>query len=539
MRMCQHETKPAGLLAGRCRVASTTRSSALLRSSANRHVVADAKRSQGSDCLSDGLEQLVHKAAACAGAALCAASLLLTPPALSDEYGSTVIRLPASDNPGIFVAQQTMVQAWSIVGESFVDGTFGGHNWTDELRTHMLAAYSSSDTPSAYKEISNMLADLGDPYTRLLPPDEYQDFVVSSNGELQGVGILIANEPVEGHLLVLAPIKGSPADRAGILPGDIVTQINGQDTAGWTGEQAAAHLRGQGGTQVKVRLVRHAENEIPGVPGRPPPLFAPAREVEMELTREKVTLSSLFYAALPGPAGQRLGYLKLTNFSQNAGEEVRDAIRDLQDNGVNGFVLDLRSNPGGLVQSAADVARLFLDGSPTLFTVSGRSGEQLQEVALEDGSPLTTAPLTVLVNHGSASASEILSGALHDNNRAVIIGDEKTYGKGRIQSVYEMDDGSALFVTVARYRTPRGTDIDMRGISPDMGCTPSRLGASRAARSLDAARAPAAMTDHGVISFDRILPEEEVDRCLLTAMNILADKSAVVEATASAAYVRR
>ena len=113
----------------------------------------------------------------------------------------------------------------------------------------------------------------------------------------------------------------------------------------------------------------------------------------------------------------------------------------LQGKGVDGFVLDLRSNPGGLVQSAADVARVFLDGSPTLFTVSGRADEQVQEVALEDGAPLTNAPLVVLVDHGSASASEILSGALHDNHRAVVIGDEKTYGKGRIQSVYEMVRG--------------------------------------------------------------------------------------------------
>jgi C-terminal peptidase prc len=116
----------------------------------------------------------------------------------------------------------------------------------------------------------------------------------------------------------------------------------------------------------------------------------------------------------------------------------RTQNHQLQATGVDGYVLDLRSNPGGLVQSAADVARVFMDGHPTLFTVSGRSGEQLQEVVLEDGSSETTAPLTVLVDHGSASASEILSGALRDNHRALVIGDEKTYGKGRIQSVYEM-----------------------------------------------------------------------------------------------------
>ncbi|GBF96323.1 carboxyl-terminal-processing peptidase chloroplastic [Raphidocelis subcapitata] len=470
------------------------------------------------------LREAGRRAAAAAGAAVVAASLLAAPPpALSDEAppGVNIIRLPASENPAILVAQQTLVQAWQIVGESFFDPKFGGSNWTDELRAHMMAAYRSADGPSAYHEIGAMLADLKDPYTRLLPPDEYRDFVVSANGELQGVGLLIANEPVEGHLLVLAPIKGSPADRAGVKPGDILTSINGEDTGGWTGEQAAAHLRGQGGTQVRVRLVRHTD-AIPGVPGRPPPSSAPPprdEEITVSLTRERVELSPVSYAALPAPNGGRLGYVRLSTFSQNAGRAVRSAVRDLQRGGdVDGWVLDLRSNPGGLVQSAADVARVFLDGAPTLFTVSGRSTEQLQEVTLEEGAPDTTAPLAVLVNHGSASASEILSGALHDNHRAVVIGDERTYGKGRIQSVYELDDGSALFVTVARYRTPAGSEIDLRGIRPDVAC-----GALAPRGRGGQAAAPAAAWPGGLGGGDDVaeaLPE--LDSCLLTAMNALA-----------------
>ncbi|KAI8473417.1 MAG: tail-specific protease [Monoraphidium minutum] len=497
------------------------------------------------------LEGLARSAAAFGAAALCSASLLLAPPALSEEGapGGTVIRLPASDDPAIFTAQQTMVQAWQIVGESFVDPSFGGHSWTDELRTHMLAAYQAPDSAGAYQEISSMLQDLGDPYTRLLPPDEYQDFVVSSNGELQGVGMLIANEPFEGHLLVLAPIKGSPADRAGILPGDIVTAVNDQDTSGWTGEQAARHLRGLGGTQVRVRLLRHTD-QIPGVAGRPPRPVEPAtRELEVSMTRETVALSPLSYAALPGPGGAPVGYLRLASFSQNAGQAVRDAIVDLKAKGVASFVLDLRSNPGGLVQSAADVARVFMDGSPTLFSVSGRAGQQLQEVILDEGAPETGAPLAVLVDHGSASASEILSGALRDNHRAVVVGDEKTYGKGRIQSVFEMDDGSALFVTVARYRTPSGADIDLRGIRPDLACSPPLRGGGRPA-SAPAAPRPRGAGPLADYDLEDSLPLAGLlgaaagagggggpppDACLLTAMNALADPSALMAATQGSA----
>lgn len=271
-----------------------------------------------------------------------------------------------------------------------------------------------------------------------------------------------------------------------------------------------------------MRLVRHTD-AIPGVPGRPPPSIPlPLRdeEITVSLTRERVELSPLTYAALPTPSGGRLGYLRLATFSQNAGRAVRSAVHDLQrGGGVDGWVLDLRSNPGGLVQSAADVARVFLDGAPTLFTVSGRSGEQMQEVTLEEGAPETTAPLVVLVDHGSASASEILSGALRDNHRAVVVGDERTYGKGRIQSVFELDDGSALFVTIARYRTPAGSEIDLRGIRPDMACGAFAPRSRGGGMPVQAAAAAFGGSD----DVAEALPE--LDSCLLTAMKALASPS--------------
>eukprot|EP00878_Enallax_costatus_P010914 GHUV01011400.1.p1 GENE.GHUV01011400.1~~GHUV01011400.1.p1 ORF type:complete len:434 (+),score=100.93 GHUV01011400.1:225-1526(+) len=360
-----------------------------------------------------------------AGALACAASLLVSTPAVADE----VIRLPASDNPEVFVAQQTLFEAWSIVGDSFVDDRFNNHNWPEELKSHMVAAYNSKDGKGAYQEISNMLEDLGDPYTRIIAPKEYADFRVSSDGELQGVGLLIANQPVNNHLLVLSAIKGGPADRAGIAGGDEVLSINDQPTEGWTGDMAAKLLRGKGGTEVRVKFARRTAG-IPGVPGRPePPLFdseySSVREVRLK--REKLALSPVFYTALQAPeltnglgvtlatssqlqqptvapaaaaglgmfphsglvstssGSDKLGYLKLTSFSQNAADDMHRAINDLERKGVNGYILDLRDNPGGLVKGSIDIAGLLLDGHPTLFSVVGRDGEPMQEVCHTSG----------------------------------------------------------------------------------------------------------------------------------------------------------
>lgn len=404
------------------------------------------------------------------GLASALAVSLLAAPASCAAEGSNIVRLPASANPELFAAQKTMVEAWTIVRDSFVDSTFNNKSWEEELRSHMNAAYGSGTVATAYGEISKMLNDLGDPYTRLVPPEEYANFRVSADGELQGVGLLIANEPVNGHLLVLAPIKGGPADRAGMLPGDEVVSINDESTDGWTGERAAKVLRGKGGTAVNLRFFRPAEG-IPGVPGRPETTPNPQyREVMLE--RERVALSPVVYTTLTSDQGDKLGYIRLSTFSSNAAADMKRAIQDLEVQHADGYILDLRSNPGGLVRAGMDIARLWLDGAPTIFNVSGRGGEAVQQVGLESvARAVTSDPMVVLVNGNSASASEILSGALHDLGRASLVG-STTYGKGRIQSVYELQDGSALFVTVAKYQTPNGTDIDKIGVKPERACAP-------------------------------------------------------------------
>ncbi|KAK9811756.1 hypothetical protein WJX72_009554 [[Myrmecia] bisecta] len=379
-------------------------------------------------------------------------------PAGAEE--AQIYRFPASTDPAIFAAQRTLVEAWTIVSDSFVDSGYGGRNWDEELSHGLMSAYTAKDGNAAYNQISNMLDKLGDPYTRIVPPSEYRDFRVSSDGEVQGVGLLIAADPQSGKLVVLAPISGGPADRAGMRPGDEVVTIDGRSTDGWDGDQAAQFLRGRQGSSVTVRFARRT-TQVPGVAGRPeqPPRW---ELKQVQLQREKLELSPVYSTAM-NHGGHKLGYIRLVNFSQKAAHDMQRAISDLEAAGAEGFILDLRNNPGGLVRSGMEIARLWLDGEPVIFNVEGRDRTGvvpvMQRVMLEEGNALTHDPLVVLVNHHSASASEILAGALHDNHRASLIGDT-TYGKGKIQSVFELEDGSALFVTVAKYKTPNLTDID-------------------------------------------------------------------------------
>ncbi|KAJ9519435.1 hypothetical protein QJQ45_023077 [Haematococcus lacustris] len=435
------------------------------------------------DSETPGLTQRIAREAGLAVAGLAAASLLLTQcgPACAD----TLIRLPASKNPEVFAAQRTLVEAWTIVGESFVDPGFNSQDWKGALQRHMMAAYAAGEEAAdgrdpnsihsaAWDQINAMLDLLGDPFTRRIEPQEYAQFRVSADGELQGIGLLIANELTSsGHLRVLAPIKGGPADRAGIKPGDEVISINGEDTAGWSGDHAANILRGRGGTEVRVKLARRTEG-IPGVPARPEPALKPVQFKEVAMKRESVAISPVFSTTLPDVAGgPGVGYVRLSQFSGNAAADMRNAVAALERKGTERYILDLRSNPGGLVQAGVDVAALWLDGLQTVFNVWSREGGLQRQTTERPLPALTHDPLVVLVDGMSASASEIVSGALHDNGRALLMGDSSTYGKGRIQSVFELQDGSALFVTVAKYQTPAGTDIDHKGIRPDLSCTPS------------------------------------------------------------------
>lgn len=340
--------------------------------------------------------------------------------------------------------QKLVSEAWRIINRTYLDDTFNHQNWA-AVRQEVLKQ-PLLDQEATYNAIQQMVASLDDPFTRLLRPEQYRSLKVNTSGELTGVGLQIALNSKTGHLEVVAPIAGSPAEKAGIRPRDRIVQIDGVSTAELTLDEAAARMRGPIGSGVTLNIERDGE-----------PLG------EMALVRSRIAVNPVVAELHSRPGEVPIGYIRLTQFNANATAELAHALARLEQQGADAYILDLRSNPGGLLQAGIEIARLWLDAGPIVYTVN-RQGIQGSFDAV--GSALTTDPLIVLVNQGTASASEILAGALQDSGRAQLVG-EKTFGKGLIQSLFDLSDGAGLAVTVAKYETPNHKDIHKLGITPD------------------------------------------------------------------------
>ncbi|KAL0453068.1 UNVERIFIED_CONTAM: Carboxyl-terminal-processing peptidase 3, chloroplastic [Sesamum latifolium] len=386
-----------------------------------------------------------------------AVSLCCDSPALPE---SLTVAFPVSHTREVNTVQRTLVEAWGLIRETFVDPTFNHQDWDLKLQQTMVEMFPLRSEDAAYNKIKGMLSTLGDPFTRIISPKEYQSFRIGSDGNLQGVGLFVNVEPKTGHLVVLSCIENSPAARAGIHEGDELMEINGERLDGVASEAAAQKLRGRVGTTVTVKV--HSVDDLGSSCIR-----------EVKIPREVIKLSPISSAIIPhkAPDGHlsKTGYVKLSTFSQTAAAEMENTVHEMESQGVQSYILDLRNNPGGLVKAGLDVAQIWLDGTETLVNTIDRDGNMIP-ISMIDGHAITHDPLVVLVNEGSASASEILAGALHDNGRAILVG-HRTFGKGKIQSVTELHDGSALFVTVAKYLSPALHDIDQVGITPDVQCT--------------------------------------------------------------------
>ena len=334
-------------------------------------------------------------------------------------------------------------EVWQIIDRQYVDATFNQQDWRSVRNEYLNRNYTNQE--EAYKAIREMLKKLEDPYTRFMDPQEFKNMQIDTSGELTGVGIQLAQDEQTKKLMVISPIEDTPAFKAGVLAKDVILKIDGKSTEGMDVNDAVKLIRGEPGSSVKLTVQRGN------------------KQIDYQLTRAKIEIHPVRYDSKNSPNG-KVGYIRLTQFSANAAQEMRTAIKELEKQQVTGYILDLRSNPGGLLNASVDIARMWIDDGAIVSTVD-RQGETDLQVA--NNRALTDKPLVVLVDGGSASASEILSGALQDDKRATLIGTQ-TFGKGLVQSVRQLEDGSGLAVTIAKYLTPSKRDINKLGIAPDV-----------------------------------------------------------------------
>ncbi len=296
-----------------------------------------------------------------------------------------------------------------------------------------------------YGGIKGMLAEL-DPHTNFLPPDIFKEFESETTGEFGGLGIEISVQ--NGILTVLSPIEDTPAWKAGIQAGDKIVTINGESTKGLSLVEAAQRMRGKRGVAVKMGIYREGFDD----------------PKEFSVSRDVIKIKSVKYTDMD----EGYAYIRLTSFIESSATDLENALEAHQKKhkGVRGVIIDLRNNPGGLLDQAVRISDLFLDEGVIVSTI-GRNKKGKETVTAKKDSNYVAFPVVVLLNEYSASASEILAGALQDNHRAVVMG-QRSFGKGSVQSVVKLGDGSGLKLTVARYYTPSGRSIQAEGIKPDI-----------------------------------------------------------------------
>jgi len=289
--------------------------------------------------------------------------------------------------------------------------------------------------------VEGMIKVLDDPYSKYLNKKHFKMVEEEAEGNYEGVGIMLGME--DSKLTVISPIKNTPAEKAGIKTNDVIVEIDDQTTKDMTINQAVKLIRGKVGTTVVLTIEREGE----------------AKPLEFKLERAKINIPNVTSEIVDGD----IGYIRLHYFSRGAGEDIKKAVKDLKDQGAKGIIFDLRNNPGGLLDESIDVASAFVE-SGVIVKIKERKGNEKAHYA--KGGADANIPLVVLVNKGSASASEIVAGAIQDTGRGVIVG-ETTFGKGSVQEVRRLSDGSGLLVTVAKYFTPKGRSIHKKGVKPD------------------------------------------------------------------------
>ena len=291
--------------------------------------------------------------------------------------------------------------------------------------------------------IKGYVEGLGDQYTEYISKEEMKSFTEDINGSFVGIGIYMIADEDSGKIIVYHPITDSPADKAGIKAGDIIVSVNGVEYGYDDFSSIADHIKGEAGTKVKLVIERDG------------------KKLDFEIERAKIETNPITSKMLE----KNIGYLNLPSFDKDVSKKLKEKIDDIIAKGANSIILDLRNNGGGMVDECTQIVDLFLDKDKIIMTTKDKKGNVQKSIT--KNKKIYEIPLVILVNENTASASEILTGALKDNNRAKVIG-TKTYGKGVIQSVFNLSDGSGLKITTAEYFTPYGKEINKKGITPDL-----------------------------------------------------------------------
>ncbi len=342
-------------------------------------------------------------------------------------------------------SKEFVLEAWTLVNEGYYDPEILDDIQWKRIRQKTLQKQIET-SEEAYSAIEDMLKPLEDPFTRILRPKDYELLKTSNFGsEINGVGLQLGEDEKTKKIKVISTLAGSPAEEAGIISGDLIDKVDGILSSELGLANTASKLRGESGTKVLIQITS-LSNEIK----------------EIDLERRSVDLRPVRTKRLRDDS-HTIGYLRITQFSESVPKKIEEALKELKDKEVEGIILDLRNNSGGLVSSGIAVADSFLSDKPIVET-KDRNG--IKDAIISQEKTYFDGPMVTLVNKGTASASEILAGSLQDNERSTLIG-EQTYGKGLIQSLKSLGEDSGIAITVASYLTPKGHNIQGKGITPD------------------------------------------------------------------------
>jgi carboxyl-terminal processing protease len=334
--------------------------------------------------------------------------------------------------------------AYSIDG---IDFSMLKQAW-DQVTTNYVDPDKIDKTKMTYGAVSGMVNAIGDPYTEFFDPEEAKKLNEDISGSFEGIGLQLGVK--NDKITAISPIKGTPAEKAGLKPGDVVLAVDKTPTADLSIDEVVNMIRGPKGTKVVLTIMRKGSDGTK----------------DIEITRDLIKVPSMELEFKTTADGKKIAHVTLFQFSDTVYQDFKNAAFEILNNNVSGIILDLRNDPGGLVNQATDIAGWFLNRGEVILSEQERDGSKT-EIKSNGPSNFSSLPLVVLINEGSASASEILAGALKDNRGAPLIG-QTSFGKGTVQKIIDFDDGSSLKVTVAKWFTPSGVRIQDTGIEPDI-----------------------------------------------------------------------